>query len=186
MNVRTAPRMDKDAFFAWIGTQERRFELVDGVPVMQPYTTRDHARICSNILGLLLRGLDTRSVDVMGGDFAVETGQHSIRYADVMVCPRAPGPARSTEAAILLVEVLSPSTSRVDLGPKLVEYRGLASLHAYLVCSQDQPRVTLWVRAVDGSWPEKPAIIEALSASVAVPGLGLELPMAQIYDTVFG
>ena len=60
MNVRTTPPMDKATFFRWLERQERRHDLVDGVPRMLPYVTRYHERIATNVVLLLGKVLDHR------------------------------------------------------------------------------------------------------------------------------
>jgi Uma2 family endonuclease len=185
MNVRTAPRMDKEAFFAWIATQERKFELVDGVPVMLPWVTSNHNRVTMNIVDILLKALDRDVWDVSAGDFAIETGERSIRFADIMVFPFDPRPdGRSTVVAPLLVEVLSETSRRTDLGPKVIEYGALQGVDLYVIAAQDQPLVKVWRRQADGAWPEKPETLEGMESGVALPALGITLPLAEIYRRV--
>ena len=177
-------RMDKARFFDWIAHEECRYELAHGRVSMLPFVTRHHALICSNIMISLGTRLDRSAYGVTQGDFAVETGEDSVRYADVMVEPFAvDGGARSTTAALLLIEVLSPSTMHIDFGAKREEYLALASLGSYVVCAQDQPRAWVWTR-VDGQWSGAPAIVEGLDASVAIPILDIALPLAEIYAHV--
>jgi Uma2 family endonuclease len=185
MNVRTAPRMDKEAFFAWIATQERRFELVDGVPCMQAHVTRRHMRIVMNVARLLITTLDIDRFNVATGDFAVETGPATIRFADVMVEPVGGSETGlSTRDALLLVEVLSPSTAGIDVGPKLREYRRLPRLGSYLICSQDETRVSIWTRQPDVAWPDEPLEISGSEGVVTVPVLDICMPLREIYRGV--
>jgi Uma2 family endonuclease len=182
MNVRTAPRMDKAAFLDWLHGQDRRFELVDGAPSMQANVTRGHMRIVMNLFRLLTTALDVDLYNVATGDFAVETGPATVRFADVMV-ERAGGSASglSTQDALLLVEVLPPATAHVDLGAKLREYQGLPSLGSYLVCAQDSTTVSVWTRTPDTGWPDQPVVVSGMERDVGIPLLGLTLPLREIY-----
>src|SRR5947209_6633480 len=128
MNVRTDVRMDKAQFFDWLEHQERKHELADGRAVMLPWVTRPHAYICTNIVLALADRLDKSRYGIVQGDFAVETGDQSVRFADVMVEPLSKQSARYTDKALLLFEVLSPSTMHVDFHEKLSEYKSLPSL----------------------------------------------------------
>jgi Uma2 family endonuclease len=185
MNIRTTPLMDKASFWAWLEHQPRRHELVDGVPRMLPNVAMNHARICGRVAMSLMRQLDASKVDVTQADFAVETGRNTIRYADVMVCNRLDdGSARSTSDALLLVEVLSPSSVHVDFGPKLVEYTALPSLSAYLILAQDRISAWLWAREPDGTWPEHPTVVENPEGTVQIDGLAITIAMAEIYTGV--
>jgi Uma2 family endonuclease len=183
MNVRTNVRMDKAQFFDWLEHQERKYELADGRVVMMPWVTKAHARICTNVVAALLARLDPKKFDIVQGDFAVETGDSHIRFADVLVEPFSGENARSTANAVLLVEVLSPSTMHVDFHEKLDEYKGLPALGSYVICAQDEARVWVWTRS-EGAWADAPEVLEGLDAAVEVPTLGITLPLAEIYRNV--
>ena len=181
MNVVSRQRMDKASFFAWTERQERKYELVDGVVVMMVNVTRHHARICTNVVIALSTLLDRDRYDITQGDFAVETGDQSVRYADVMVEPfGAVGKDRSTLSALLLVEVLSPSSMHVDFHDKLHEYLAIPALGTYIICAQDSRRAWVWTRA-GATWPREPHIVEAADALIDVPVLGVKLPLTEIY-----
>ena len=181
MNVVSHQHMDKAAFFAWTDRQERKYELADGVVIMMPNVTRHHARICTNVVAALLGRLDRSQYDITQGDFAVETGERSVRYADVMVEPfGAVGAERSTLSALLLVEVLSPSSMHVDFRDKLHEYQAIPALGTYIICAQDSRRVWVWTRE-GGVWPSEPQIVEAAEGVVDVPALGVTLKLQEIY-----
>jgi Uma2 family endonuclease len=185
MNIRSPAGMDKHAFFAWLGQQDRRFELVDGWPRMLPFVTSNHARICANIFALLITALDRDVVDVTASDFAIETGDQTVRFADIMVYPFMHDPAaRSTHRAALLVEVLSNSTAHIDFGDKLSEYAALAGVDAYVICAQDRPCVWLWQRGDNGDWPIDPLILDHAHAVARLTKLDVALPLAEIYKRV--
>ena len=184
MNVRPDMRFDKAQFFAWAEHQARRYELADGRVVLQPNVTRGHNRICINMVAALRSILDAAQFDIAHGDFAVETGDRNIRYADVMIEPFSRALAeRTTTKAVVLFEVLSASSMHVDFHEKLDEYKALSALGTYVICAQDEARVWVWTRA-DGQWPDSPAILEGLTASIELPVLGVTLPLADVYRNV--
>lgn len=186
MNVRTDIRLDKAQFFAWAEGRKQKYELADGRVVLLPYVTLYHARLCTNLMAALIKRLDAAQFDVTQGDFAVETGEQGIRYADVMVGPfGAIGSVRSTTAALILAEVLSPSTMHVDFHEKLDEYKSLPMLGTYFICAQDEARVWVWTRT-DGAWPDAPAILEGLDAILQLPTLNTTIPLAEIYRNIVG
>ncbi|MBV8850876.1 MAG: Uma2 family endonuclease [Methylobacteriaceae bacterium] len=183
MNVRTDVRMDKAQFFDWLQHQERKHELADGRVVMLPYVTRPHSQICTNVILALGARLNRMAFGIHGGEFAVETSDQSIRFADIMIEPFNGENARSTSNALLLVEVLSPSTMHIDFHEKLDEYKSLPELGTYLICAQDEARVWAWTRS-EGAWPDAPDLLEGLEAAVQVPVLGITLPLAEIYRNI--
>lgn len=183
MNVRTDVCMDKAQFFDWLEHQDRKYELADGRVVMPPYVSRPHSQICTNVILALGARLDPARFGIHGGEFAVETTGRSVRFADILVEPFSRENARSTASALLLIEVLSPSTMHVDFHEKLQEYKGLPALGTYVICTQDEARVWVWTRS-EGTWPEAPEVLEGLDGVVQVPALGIALPLAEIYRNV--
>ena len=81
-------------------------------------------------------------------------------------------------APIFLAEVLSPSTEDLDFTDKLQEYKGIASVQTYLICSQDGPRVRVWQRGAE--WPE-PVELLGRDGTIALHALGVDISMANIF-----
>ena len=180
----SVPRMSIEAFQAWAERQDERYELVRGHPVMMNQTTRYHSRITMNIVLALGNAVDRTRLDVTAGDFALQTGEDTLRIADIMITPaEGSGKDRRTDEAVLLIEILSPSTASEDFGPKQAEYLALTSLQAYLIVAQDKACVWAWIKGEDG-FPQKPEVIEALDAMIAIPGLDLTLTLDAIYRRV--
>ncbi|WP_306117900.1 MULTISPECIES: Uma2 family endonuclease [unclassified Roseitalea] len=182
MNVQSPPKMNFDEFMRWGQRQDRKYELVRGVPAMLPYVRRNHSLIAGNVYFALRSRLDGDAYSVHAGDFAIPTGDDTMRYADVFVeTAGGSGDAQWTESAIVVVEVLSPSTQHNDFGPKREEYLGLESLDTYLVFDADEPRVWQWTRNDDGGFAIEPIILEDRDAAVELSRLGVMVPLADIY-----
>ncbi len=184
MNRPLFPRMSIEAFEAWAEGQDGRYELVRGRPVMMNQTTWNHSHITTNLVRVILNALDPNEYHMAIGDFGLQTGEDTIRLADIMVTPNnKSGKDRRTEEAVLLIEILSPSTATDDFGDKQREYLALSSLQAYLIVAQDKACAWLWLRSEDG-FPEKPDVIEELDATLTIDALSLTLPMTDIYARV--
>jgi Uma2 family endonuclease len=179
------PKLSIEAFFDWAETRDRRYELVDGVPRLLPWVKRNHNRIAINIVTTLARQIDNAAFEIAIGDFAVTTGPASVRYADVMVeVAGGAGEERTADKAIVLVEILSPSTAHVDFGPKLQEYLSLATLDTYLIIGQDERSAWQWTREADGNWPEKPLRLSDPEAEIVINTVGAKLRFADIYRNI--
>lgn len=178
------PRFSSIAsFFDWAERQERIYELVDGAPHLLPWVKLNHARIVTNLLTLIASRIDRDVLEVTAGDFAVQVGSNSVRFADVMVFPAGKdGSLRTVSDAVLLIEVLSESTAHVDLDAKLHEYQALDALGCYVVIDQDRVHVRNWTRSGDGSWPSEASITDDRPASVTM--LQFELLLAEVYRGV--
>lgn len=80
---------------------------------------------------------------------------------------------------ILIVEVLSGSTKRVDLKEKLDNYTQIPSLLEYVVVSQDTPYLRIYRRRTN--WQLEPYYADDI---FILESVGLEMPVHQIYRRV--
>lgn len=89
-----------DAFLAWMGAQEDRFELVDGRIVrMMAGAKQEHNVVTSNIVVALAPQAKRGGCRTTSGDTAVRTGPGGVRYPDVVVDggPRNPGALEASQ-----------------------------------------------------------------------------------------
>ena len=152
--------------------REERFEVVDGVPVMTP---PEHPRNLSaaDVLGFRLHevlGLEWRCLPAAGVRIAPEPLM-TYRIPDLaLVRPDAPldQPLDSSQVE-LVVEALSPSTRREDLGRKRRDYAS-AGIPNYLVIDRSgAPRLMLLTGPVEGDYPEpgEDAVGEVVTLRIA-------------------
>ncbi len=183
-------RWTEEEFFAWLERQETKYELVDGQPVPRrapdPVTgmvgaTQRHDRVAVNLLVALagrLRGSPCRPGT---SDTAIRIPGRNIRYPDVAVdCGRFQDAERAATEPVLVAEVLSPSTRDFDQTEKLEEYRTVPTLRHILVIDPMQPRLLLHTRGAEGHWSAER--IAGPDAVAALPALGIELPLAELYE----
>ena len=95
--------------------------------------------------------------------------------------------ANATDKAVLLVEVLSPSTKAANFNAKRSLYASLPSLEIYIVASQDEPRLWIWQRGRDGtgSFPDTPVEIDDRAAPIHLGHFGSTITLGEIYAHVF-
>lgn len=103
-------------------------------------------------------------------------------YPDAFVVCDGPRDPRLREQhdAVLVCEVLSPSTADDDQGTKRLDYQGLASLQEYLLLDSRRRAATLYRRTGDG-WT-----VHDLSAGdpLHLTSIGLALPLDELYVDV--
>lgn len=186
MNAPLDLKLCKPEFLRWVQLQQGRYELKGGEVIMQAGTTRGHWRVYNRFIVEFSKQLDSERWEVGGTDLAVEISE-DVRYPDVLVeAAGRDGKELSTSEPVLLVEVLSPSSVGTDMTQKPAEYASLPSLKAYIVASQEEPIVWLWLRgppqgSMSGAMPEKPLEIAGRDAAIEVPDLGLALSLSKIY-----
>jgi Uma2 family endonuclease len=183
MNVQLPVRIDKAAFLDWVQGREERYELDRGRVIMMTGGSRAHWQVTANLFKALDARIDPRRWSVLP-EFGIDLQSESIRFPDIIV-DRAGEPPKdlTATAPVLIAEVLSPSSERVDLGDKSAEYLRLASLAAYLVFAQDEIKAWIWMRGPAG-FPSGPDILEGTDAVVRIEALGVDLPLAEVYARV--
>ena len=82
----------------------------------------------------------------------------------------------------LLVEVTSPATEGYDRGAKFHLYSRMASLREYLVISQSEPSLDLFIRQDSNEWLLRSA--SGIDSSLILPMLGVTLSLKEIYAGV--
>lgn len=102
-------------------------------------------------------------------------------YPDVLVTCSATDRADRCfrEQPILIVEVLSPSTERVDRTEKFDAYRRVPSLQEYVLADQDMPKVEMFRRRA--AWAREEFYPED---SFTLESAVLDLMVAQVYRRV--
>lgn len=171
-----------DAFLEWEARQPERFELACGVVRLMAGGSEDHDRISGNIFAALrirLRGTP-RSAHFSNLK-VLSRAADAVMYPDVFVrCGPREGGRVAVDDPVLVVEVLSESTAKHDLTRKRLAYEAIPSLRRIVYVSTDEPRLDLRVRDASGTWRDD--ALEGLDASLALPELGLTLPLAEIYE----
>ena len=182
--------MTAEEYLEWHQGQEERYEYVDGAPRLKFVTwdgprmmvgaTQAHIRLSFGVSRALDRLLQGSSCRVMPNDGKVVTPRGNYRYPDVAVdC----GPYNPTSPVlsepVAVIEVWSKSTHWIDTTRKLEDYKSIASIGSILFLSQDFPRGQLWTREA-AAW--RLDELDGLSAEAPLPGLGLTLPFATLYD----
>jgi Uma2 family endonuclease len=103
-------------------------------------------------------------------------------YPDAqVVCRSNPADYSYQDEPAVIVEVLSRGTRRIDEGEKKDAYLTIPSLGAYLLVEQDMPAIVVHRRTEHGFARE---IYEGLDAIIALSEIGIELPLAEVFETV--
>lgn len=101
-------------------------------------------------------------------------------YPDIMAaCGENTGDQYYRTNPILIVEVLSGSTKRVDLKEKFDNYTQIPSLLEYVVVSQDTPYLRIYRRRTN--WQLEPYYADDI---FTLESVGLEMPVHHIYRRV--
>jgi Uma2 family endonuclease len=181
--------IDRPAFLRFAAEHpEHRYELDRGRIVQQMTGgTRRHGLVARRIAQIIEDQIDPARWTVLT-DRGVGVGMSS-RNADVVVEPsNEPLDSLETERPALIVEVLSPSTTGVDLNTKPGEYLSIATLDAYIVASQTEASVLIWLRGSNGQFPQNGEVVTGFDQSISINGRGFALTvmLEYIYRGIVG
>lgn len=159
-----------------------RHELVGGRISAMAGASERHNTVQLNLAGAFNRDMSGPR-RVFSGDMKlrVENG-NDVRfyYPDVFVsCAGSTDDGYVRRDAILIVEVLSPSTERPDRYEKFAAYKSLPMLSEYVLLAQDMPSVEVYRRRAN--W-----LVEMYGPGdvVMFESIGQKMTVAQIYNRV--
>ena len=144
-------RMTLAAFLKWDDGVARRYQLIDGVPVMMAPAAEAQGKLAAALM-IEIGGRLKRSCRVVSeAGIMVQSRSDTCYVADLAVTRAAPGAGRVVAEPTLIVEVLSPSVGQVDRLRKVADYRTLSSVQEILIAFHGERRATRQWRAAD-SW----------------------------------
>ena len=183
MNVTLrTPRMTREQFLDWVERQETPFEFDGFEPVAMTGGTRNHARLCSNILYALRKRLERSTFEVLP-EAGVATAGNAVRYPDVLIT-NTEGPAsdRVMPGALVVFEVVSATSARIDRHLKLREYRAIPSIRRYVIIDNLGPDLAVYSRAEAGQdWT---ADAFTTGDMLAIAEAGIEIPVDELFRGV--
>lgn len=148
-------RLTFDEYLEFERASEWRWEFVGGEVYAVESVTRRHNTVAGNIYRRLWSSAAGGPCQVFFQGVKLRVGDDAF-YPDVLVtCSPDDTHADMIFAPCLIVEVTSPSTSRIDRTSKCDAYRSIASLQTYLVVEQAWRRVVRHWRDTNGGWQEE-------------------------------
>ncbi|QDV74892.1 Uma2 family endonuclease [Botrimarina mediterranea] len=164
---------------------EVRHEYVDGRVYAMAGGTVSHALVQANALASLHTGLRGKKCRPFGSDMKVRVitpGRPHFYYPDVsVVCDSNANSDVFQDRPVVIVEVLSHSTRRIDDGEKREAYFSVPTLLVYLLAEQDKAAVKVYRRTEAGFSIEAYAGLEAV---IDLPEIDAQLPLAELYQGV--
>lgn len=163
-------------------SRDARHELVGGTVHTLASESRRHNLIALRLASQLLAAAGGGPCQTYAADVKLRVSDDTVYYPDLMVvCDPADADPLVVTTPCLIIEVLSPSTASIDRREKLIAYRRIPSLLAYLIVDQDEPRIERhWRDALDAPWQME--VID--SGIVPAPCLEAELVLDALYESL--
>jgi Uma2 family endonuclease len=172
----------------YLGGEERarhKHEFVNGFVYAMAGATFRHNTIAANVFFAIRRRLQRPGCRVLGSDMKVRIRTEQgfrFYYPDcLLVCGEVDPSAVYIDEPVVVVEVASPSTRRIDEGEKREGYLMIPSLAAYLFVDSERPAVALWRRKGDAFEPEA---YSDMALSAPLSEIGVEVPIREFYAGV--
>jgi Uma2 family endonuclease len=165
---------------------ETKHEYLGGTVHAMAGATNQHNSIAVNSLGSLYGQLRGKPCQPFNSDTKVriEFPDHTrFYYPDAMVvCQTNPASDHFQTQPVVLIEVLSDSTRRTDLGEKRDAYLTIPSLKVLLYIESESPAVTLHRRMPEGGFSIERHT--GLNAVIPLPEIDVTLSLAELYERV--
>ncbi|AWB66746.1 hypothetical protein C2869_10055 [Saccharobesus litoralis] len=159
--------------------RDTKHEFIDGCIYAMAGASINHERISGNIFGELRNHLKGSPCEPLASDMKVKVIDN-FYYPDVLVdCNFDSTTPYYTETPVIIVEVLSRSTRRLDETKKLVEYLNIPTLQEYVLIEQDVADVTVYRKSDD--WR---CVHYFLGDLITFESINLTLAVEEIYYRV--
>lgn len=175
-------QMTIEEFLAFTDTRpdEERWELIEGVAIMNPSPVEHHQMVVSNIVSYLIAHKQRTGVTwlpLLGVGTRVPVSPRSLPQPDVFVKEGAATDSAVTDDALVLFEVLSRSNTKADQAWRRKVYASVPNCQHYVTVSLKAVAVDVHDRA--SGWRHRS--FGKLGDRVDLPALGLAVPVADIY-----
>lgn len=177
--------MTPEEYLAFERRSSRKHEYVDGVVYAMSGTTRRHYKLLFNVARHLHTAAAGGACEVFAQDLKVHVAPTKYYYPDVVVvCGPEDDEADVIADPCVVVEVTSRSTRATDHREKLIAYRTVPTLRAYLIVSHRERLVDRHWRDAGGAWQHE-VVTPDSGGRVAVPcPAGGVLTLDGIYEGV--
>ena len=179
------PEITVEDYLAGELLSDVKHEYLGGVVYAMAGASEAHNRIATKLLSMLDARLRGKPCEPFGSDMKVRLhplDSTYFYYPDAMVaCDPTDSGHGWRERPAALFEIISEDSRRVDEREKRVPYLQLPSLQAYVRIEQSKPEVVVDLRTSEGWKTER---VSGLDAVVRLPELGIELPLAELFERV--
>ena len=186
LGVRPPDFITPSDYLAGEEVSDTKHEYLGGTVHAMAGATIRHNNIALNCLASLHGSLRGKSCQPFNSDTKVriEFPDHTrFYYPDAMVvCQTNPDTDHFQNLPVVIIEVLSESTRRTDLGEKRDAYLTISSLKVLLFVDVDSPSVTLHRRVAEGGFAIERHT--GLDAMIPLPEIGTNLTLADLYERV--
>lgn len=165
---------------------EIRHEYLGGAVHAMAGGSNNHSGIAANTIGVLFGCLRGKKCKTFTSDTKVklEVSDHTrFYYPDAqVVCDSNPGTSQYQERPVVIVEVLSESTRRTDLGEKRDAYLTIPTLRVLVFIESEAQTALVLRRGEEGGFLEE--FYSGREAVIELSEIEARLPLADAFDGI--
>ena len=187
MSAAPKRRMTPEEYLTIERAASFKSEFYRGEMVAMAGARLSHNRLIANLIRLIGNQLEGSQCFVLSNDMRVKSSKNkSYFYPDMIIVCGKPELEDNVFDTLLnpqiLVEVLSESTEKFDLGDKFTEYRNIASLQEYVLVSQNRMQILRYVRLAEDHWDVR--IFKDETGEFSLGTVKASVPLKDIYEGV--
>jgi Uma2 family endonuclease len=187
MSAHAMPFFTPEEYLEIERAAEFKSEYYDGQIFAMSGGTLPHALIPTNLAIAIGAALRSRKCRVVDSDLRVRISPRGpFVYPDLTIYCGEPELADDHKDILLnpmvVFEVLSKSSEAHDRGHKFSEYRKIPSLQEYVLISQTEPRIEVFLRQPEGKWMLTEFV--GLDATCHLASVDCNFALASVYDGV--
>ena len=163
-----------------------KYEYQDGMIRLMSGGSGEHDQIAYNIRAALDLNFRSGPCFIRGSDMRVQVAANTYLYPDVMVSCDVSDRRRGTkviQSPRIIVEVLSPSTEKIDRTKKLKAYQQCPTIQEIVLIDQFTPYVEVYRRheEIETEWSRS---VYEEGEEVALQSVDVFIPMDEIYYNI--
>jgi Uma2 family endonuclease len=162
---------------------EVRHEFINGNLIEMSGASREHHKICKNLLRLLENVLRNNGYEVYMENMKVKIqNEDQFYYPDIFITkePETDANRYVQFQPELIIEVLSDTTRTKDMVDKFIQYRKINTLTYYLVVEPQKCLVLCHIKDEIGEWDM--ISFTKLDETIQLPLININLPLREIYN----
>jgi Uma2 family endonuclease len=160
-----------------------RHEYFHGEVFAMAGASDNHNRIARNFVNILSNHLKDSPCEPFFNDIKIRVTPNVYYYPDILVtCETTPENPYFRNNPVLIIEVVSKSTERIDRREKVFLYQQIESLKEYVVVDQFEKKVQVHRRQSNGGWIMY--LFNEVSDVVELSSIDLNIPLPEIYQRV--
>jgi Uma2 family endonuclease len=187
MSAHATPFFTPEEYLEVERAAEIKSEYYDGQMFAMSGGTLPHSLIGGNLIAAMKLALRGKKCNVATADLRIRISPRGpFVYADLSVYCGEPELADNYRDTLLnptvVFEVLSKSSEGHDRGHKFSQYRKIPSLREYVLVSQTEPRIEVFLRQPEGKWILTEFV--GMDAVCRLASLDCSIPLETVYDGV--